>query len=435
MSMNDTIVTLSSGSLPSGVAVIRLSGSRSSEIVSTLCRFVPKPRHAQLVSIIDPENKSSIDQGLVIWFPGPSSFTAEDLVEFQVHGGSAVVEKLLSVICSFRDTRLAEAGEFSRRAFENGKLDLTEIEGLADLISAQTEEQRRQALDQSSGRLREQYEAWRAKLLSVQAMYVAEIDFVDEDDVPEGVSKDALVAIAQLRSEIEAYLEDNRSGEIIRDGFRVALMGAPNSGKSTLLNVLAKRDVAIVSAEAGTTRDSLDVFLNIAGFEVVVTDTAGIRATSNVIESEGVRRAVQKGESADLIVWLYTGEEPDIYEIDTDAAVLALRSKDDLGELSPGCSISAETGYGVEGLLDIIGGRLDALKNRSEPSLISRRRHRDCLERCVSCLAEISEFESVHSELASESLRRAADALANLSGRIDVEDLLDVVFAEFCIGK
>lgn len=432
---DDTIIALSSGSLPSGVAVIRLSGPACSIVIEQCLDKPLKPRFAQLTQIIDFETTEVLDAGIVLWFTAPHSFTGEDCLELQVHGGRAVVEAILNSITKIDSIRLAEPGEFSRRAFENGKLDLTEIEGIADLVASETEAQRKQALAQSRGDSRETYEGWRKRLIHMRAMIEAELDFSEEEDIPDEISAEGFSQVKALKVEIEDHLADNRAGEIIRDGFKIALMGKPNAGKSSLLNALAKRDVAIVTNEAGTTRDILDVHLDIEGYSVIISDTAGVRKSENIVEVEGIKRAEAKGLEADLVIWLTdikdTIDKPELEFED----VLYLNSKDDKHELEKGSSISISNNYGIDALLNIIRQRIEAKIDNRETGLISRLRYRLALVECLEHIDAVLFNNIVDIELKAETLRHASDCIGRITGRIDVEDLLDVIFSEFCVGK
>src|SRR3990170_545420 len=299
---NDTIVAPASGAGRAAIAVIRIAGPRARAVLEAICDGVPEPRHASLRNI-GPPRRSKLDRGLVLWFPGPASFTGEDMAELHVHGSRAVIREVVEAVLSLPGTRLAEPGEFARRTFENGKLDLTEVEGLADLISAETEAQRRQALAQAEGSLRALYEGWRRELLQAQALVEAGLDFADEGDVVADVSLKADAIVAGLLAAISRHLAD-RSGERLRDGLRVVIAGPPNAGKSSLLNALAKRDVAIVSEEAGTTRDVIEVHLDLGGLPVILSDTAGIREAQGKVEAAGIDRALARAEAADLVLWL-----------------------------------------------------------------------------------------------------------------------------------
>ena len=434
--MNDkTIVALSSGNLPSGVAVIRVSGPSCAVIASLMGNGLPKPRNIALKNIVNPQTQEELDRGLLLWFPGPTSFTGEDCLELHLHGGRAVVEAVLDALCTFDDVRLAEAGEFSRRAFENGKLDLTEIEGIADLVSSETEAQRKQALAQSRGDLRNIYDDWRKRLVHMRAMIEAELDFSEEEDIPEEISKEGFAQVVALKNEIKTYLEDDRAGEIIRDGFKIALMGKPNAGKSSLLNALAKRDVAIVTNEPGTTRDILDVHLDLNGYAVIVSDTAGLRESDSIVEVEGVRRAQLRGSEADLVIWLTDiddiEEAPELNFED----ILYIKSKDDNHLFDNKMSISTLTDKGLDGLLDLIKERIVGKLNNRETGLISRVRYREALSDCVTHLDFVLENQVSDIELKAETLRHASDCIGRITGKIDVEDLLDVIFSEFCVGK
>ena len=309
MASGDTIFALSSGHGRAGVAVIRVSGPMAGVVIERMAAPRPKPRFAAFRTIAHPGSGEVLDQALVLWFPAPKSETGEDMAELQVHGGRAVIAGVLGAIGSIAGCRPAEPGEFARRAFENGKLDLTGIEGLADLIDAETAAQRRQALRQADGALARLYGGWRAELIEAMALLEAAIDFSDEGDVAHDAETMARAKVAALADAIARHLDDGHRGELVRDGFQVVLAGAPNSGKSSLLNALARRDVAIVSDEAGTTRDIIEVKLDLEGLPVVVSDTAGIREAAGKVEQEGIRRALQRAKQADLVVWLVDATE------------------------------------------------------------------------------------------------------------------------------
>lgn len=434
--MNDeTIVALSSGSLPSGVAVVRISGSGCIDIVESMIGGLPPARSASLKTIVDPDTKEELDRGLALWFPGSASFTGENCLELQLHGGRAVVAAILKSLCSFEHVRLADAGEFSRRAFENGKLDLTEIEGIADLVASETEAQRKQALGQSCGDSREIYDGWRQRLIHMRALIEAELDFSEEEDIPDEISKEGFAQVVAIKNEIQIHLADNRAGEIVRDGFKIALMGKPNSGKSSLLNALAKRDVAIVTHEAGTTRDVLDVHLDVSGYAVIVSDTAGLRESDNIVEAEGIRRANLRGSEADLVVWLSDIDDTEIIPALEFDDVLYMKSKDDRVVLDRDYSISVKTENGIDGLLRLIDQRLNTAVGNADSGLISRLRYRVALIDCVEHLDFVVQESGSGIELKAESLRHASDCIGRITGKIDVEDLLDVIFSEFCVGK
>ena len=430
-----TIFALSSGGLPSGTAVIRISGSHAFDVFPIMVRQAPEPRRVSVTEIYDPDTNTVLDQAIVLLFDQGRSFTGENTVEFQCHGGVATVQAVLNSLSKLKHFRPAEAGEFSRRAFESGKLDLTELEGLSDLISAQTENQRRQAFNQSSGALRQLYEGWRSELIQQRAYIEAEFDFADEGDVPGSVSEQVWSRVGALLASIEGHLDDNRRGEIVRDGYQIALTGAPNAGKSSLLNALAERDVAIVTDQPGTTRDVLEVQLDIGGQLVILSDTAGLRETSDIVELEGIQRAQAAAVTADLILWLQAADA-NLSTCPYDDAV-RVWTKSDLGKPSDDCdwiTIHTQSEEGVSNLLEFLTSKLDSHTVDHSEVLMSRSRHRnslmevrDHLDRCLS-----GPDDHV---VRSEHLRLAADALGKITGRIDVEDLLDVIFSEFCIGK
>lgn len=433
----DTIYALSSGGVPSGVAVVRISGPGAEGILWSLCSRAPEPRRASYTMLRRPEDGSVLDSGLVLWLPGPHSFTGEDVAELQVHGGRAVLAALFDSLSKQPGTRPAEPGEFSRRAFANGRLDLAEVEGLADLIAAETEVQRRQAVSLAGGALSRQAEEWRNELISLRAEIEARLDFSDEGDVDE-LGLDFWESLEGLREDISRAIARSRSGERVRQGFRVALMGKPNAGKSTLLNALAQRDVAIVTAEPGTTRDVLEVPMDLGGYPVLLYDTAGLRETASEAEREGVRRAVRAGEAADLVLWLHDlgDNQPievpvlpagtDVWEISTKSD---LNSDRNSGELR----ISATTGEGLDALLRKL---TEAAANAMGPGgeLVARERHRVALLDVQRALKDAAE-PGMAPEITADLLRAAADAMGRISGRVDVEDVLDAIFREFCIGK
>ncbi|WP_224704152.1 tRNA uridine-5-carboxymethylaminomethyl(34) synthesis GTPase MnmE [Devosia aquimaris] len=430
MRSGDTIVALSSGATPSGVAVLRLSGPDVAPILRDIAGPLPEPRKLTLRPI---GAESLLDRGLVAWFPGPASFTGEDCAELQVHGSPAGVRAILKLLTS-KGARLAEAGEFTRRAFENGKLDLVEIEGLGDLLEAETENQRRQALARFEGGLSQRIDGWRNQLLDLRAEIEANLDFSDEGDVGDSLPPNFGLDLASLRSEMDEALKSIEHGRIVREGIRVALAGAPNAGKSSLLNALAKSDIAIVTDEAGTTRDVREVPLDINGQLYVLLDLAGLRDTDSKAEAEGVRRARLAIEQADIVLWL---QAPDITDAEDDLAKRAdiiVATKSDLAKgQGDGIAVSATTGDGIGALLaaiDAIGRDLIGTGSM----LLSRERDRLALTSAIAALSQAS-AQLGQPELAAESLRLASQALERLIGRIDAERVLDRLFASFCIGK
>lgn len=438
-----TIYALSSGHGKAGVAVIRISGRQSGPTLRRLTGVMTRPRFVSLKAIRDPASGEIIDRSLIIWFPGPKSFTGEDMAELHIHGGRAVTEAVFSLLASLEGLRPAEPGEFARRAFANGKLDLTEVEGLADLIDAETQAQRRQAMRQSSGALRALYDGWRSRLIEALARIEAELDFSDEGDVPDEVANASRAIVRALRDEIAAHLADKRGGEILRDGLRVVIAGPPNAGKSSLMNALAQRDVAIVSAEAGTTRDVIEVRLDLDGFPVILMDTAGIREAAGVIEQEGIRRALERANDADLVLWLRDATDPDSgppaeLTVADGKSILDTVNKIDLAPdhvTSAALPLSVKTGAGLDRLVARLSEEVRKAADIGESPAITRARHRRELERCAAALTRFLDGSFGDLELRAEDLREAATALGRLTGRVDVEDILDKIFADFCIGK
>jgi len=440
-----TIYALSSGSGRAGVAVIRLSGNRACGAFETLCpgQTLPPPRRVRRTTLVEPESGNIIDHGLAMTFLAPNSYTGEDVVEFHVHGGSAVVQAVVEALGRIGGLRMAEAGEFTRRAFENGKIDLTAAEGIGDLVAASTEAQRRQAVMQAGGAFAAQIEDWRVRLIRLLAHAEAEIDFPDED-LPEAIAGQARSDVVVLAEEMRQVLDDRRRGEVIRDGVRVAIIGPPNVGKSSLLNCLAQRDVAIVSDQPGTTRDVVEVHLDLGGFPVTVWDTAGLRETGDRVEAEGVRRALARADAADVtLVLRETGQAPARYGVSAGGGAnqrIFLRTKSDLAAnpvetvVVPGeISVSSKTGAGINSVLDRLVEAVASQFGSEEPAVITRERHRQCLLRAVEALDRAEAAASA--ELFSEDLRLAVRALESVMGRVDVEHILDIVFKDFCIGK
>lgn len=432
----DTIFALSSGVLPSGVAVIRLSGPHVRDVVETVAGGVPAPRVAALRNLVSSDGEI-LDRGIVLYFQGPESFTGEDCAEFQVHGGRAVVAALLRELASFPELRHAEAGDFTRRAFLNGKLDLAQTEALSDLIAAETEAQRQFAVTNASDRHKAIYADWGSRLLHARAMIEAELDFADESDVPGSVSDQVWSDMAQLREEILQHLAGYSTAEIVREGFRVVLLGAPNAGKSSLLNALARRDVAIVTDIPGTTRDLIEVSLDLGGYKVILTDTAGLRETKDEVERIGVERALGAADRANLVLHLVDASMPGAPEIALDVPVWKVASKCDLHAPSEaGFAVSSVTGEGIDRLIEALAAMVsDRTGFAGLQSVPFRSRHVTLLREGAGHLGRAIEATLLPLELRAEELRLAARALARIVGESDVEDLLGAIFSEFCIGK
>jgi tRNA modification GTPase len=513
-----TIFALSSGRPPAAIAVIRISGPRAGAALEALGVKVPAPRQARLARIRDPRSGEIVDEALALWFPGPNSETGEDVVELQGHGGPAVIAGILDALASIDGLRMAEPGEFTRRGFENGKLDLTAVEGLADLVAAETGGQRRLAFRQMKGALGNRAEAWRERLVRALALVEARIDFSDEADVPEDLVGPALAIVQELRDEIATALADSR-GERLRDGLVVAIAGPPNAGKSTLLNRLARREAAIVSPYAGTTRDVIEVHLDLGGYPMTLLDTAGIRDTADPVEMEGVRRARERAAGADLVLWVTDASEgdavpePDLAGQGHGVPVWRVRNKADLvrsmdaemlrtmtgasgtgamasagragsapgnagreGETrfrslaasdqknesvntafsgdnpdaqavtynselkmlsyeKSGFILSAGTGSGLDSLVRALTDFAASRLAGAEQALVTRARHRQVLAAVQHLLTEALSAPVGREELLAEQLRLSAMELGRLAGRVDVEDVLDVIFRDFCIGK
>lgn len=429
-----TIVALSSAPGRAGVAVLRVSGPSVRFVLETTAGIIPPPRLATLRVLRDAEGQV-IDRGLVLFFPGPTSFTGEDVVEFHIHGSRAVLAALLRRLTALPGLRLAEAGEFTRRAFEAGKLDLAAVEGLADLIDSETEWQRRQALRQMDGALGVLAGQWRTLLLEAMTLLAAEIDFSDEGDVEGPLHDEAMRIAASVLGSLRGALGSFAMGERVREGFVVVLAGPPNAGKSSLLNAMARRDVAIVSPVAGTTRDALEVRLDLDGLPVILIDTAGLRESVDPIEVEGVRRARALVERADLVLSL-RGIDSEPYRTAEEVPQIPVATKADLGgTVLPGeRAISVKNGEGLPELLAAIGEYLRGL-GQGEPALLTRERHRIAVADAIAALERATESVGAPSELLAEDIRLAVMALERLVGRIGVEDVLDHLFAGFCIGK
>jgi tRNA modification GTPase len=441
-----TIFALSSGRLPAAIAVVRVSGAATRAALEMLIAKLPEPRRAALRKLRHPQTREVLDEALVLWFPGPNTETGEDMAELHLHGGRAVVAAVMDVLGIVPDLRPAEAGEFTRRAFENGRLDLTAVEGLADLVSAETEAQRAQAMRQFQGLLGGRAESWRARLIGALALVEARIDFSDEADVPEDLIGPALATARELRDEIEQTLRDEHRGERLREGLVVAIAGPPNAGKSSLLNRLARREAAIVSPYAGTTRDVIEVHLDLGGYPVTLLDTAGVRESDDPVEQEGVRRARERAAAADLVLWVEeAGLSAERMSQDNEAkkewfiqnkADLIYPDGEPLENANRVFKISALTGLGMDQLVSALARYAADAFSAGEPALVTRQRHRDTLREAADAFGRaLALGAGAPEELVAEELRLAARALGRLTGRVDVEDILDVIFRDFCIGK
>jgi tRNA modification GTPase len=449
----DTIIALASGSGRAGIAVVRVSGPGSAGVLAHFSRRpAPEARVASIRELRDAEG-GFLDEAIVLWMPGPNSYTGEDVVEFHVHGGAAVVEAVLASAVNSRLCRIADPGEFTRRAFDAGRLDLTQAEAIADLIDAETEGQRRQAGRLYQGEAARTFEGWRGLLMSAMAALEASIDFPDEADIPGEINLTALEPIEALAADLEAALGDAGRLRSVREGFRIAILGPPNAGKSSLMNRLARREAAIVSPVAGTTRDVVEVRLVVAGYPVWVADTAGLREASDAIEAEGIRRALARAEEADLRIWV--SDAADVSRETSAGAAhpgsgdlrpgdLRALNKADLMGAAPAEAggedvfvVSAKSGAGFDGLerrlVQIVRSRLDA----DEAPLVTRERHRGLVEEALAAVERGLEGAriGIGAELVSEDLRLAARALGRITGSIDADDLLDRIFSQFCIGK
>lgn len=434
--MSDTIFAPASGFGRAAVAVIRISGPGAAALLSDLTGGPPPPpRRLTLRSLRDPESGEILDRALVAWMPGPASFTGEDSVELHLHGGVAVRAALLRVLARRPGLVAAEPGAFTRRAFLNGRMDLTAVEGLADLIDAETEAQRRQALRLLDGALGRLVEDWRGRLLDLLAMTEAALDFSDEGDVDEAaLSAAGLRAAAEVRDAISAALADGRRGERLREGFTVVLAGPPNAGKSTLLNSLARRDVAIVSDIPGTTRDAIEVRCDLGGLPVLLVDTAGLREAGDAIERQGIARSRARMREADLVLWLVPADGP---IAPAPKGALPVLTKADLvaGSGGEALAVSALTGAGLDRLLDAIEAAAQERLGRGD-AVVTRERQRAALERCAAHLDRVAASDAgAPPELVAEDLRLAVRALGEVAGRVGVEEILDRLFSSFCIGK
>lgn len=423
----DTIYALASARGKAGVAVLRVSGPSAFDVVIALTGSCPKPRKASLRKLV--WHGEVLDEALILTFAEGESFTGEAVAEFHLHGSVAVVEAMTRFLGSRPGLRLAEPGEFTRRALENGRLDLTQVEGLADLIDAETEAQRRQAVRILSGAIGKRAEQWRSRLIRAAALIEATIDFADED-VPLDVRPEVVSLIQGVLADLSAEVRGSRAAERIRDGFEVAIVGAPNAGKSTLLNALAGREAAITSEIAGTTRDVIEVRMNIDGQAVTLLDTAGLRETDDVVERKGVDLALRRARAADLRIFLLSGEA--ITELEPTTEDIVVRGKADLG----GEGVSGLSGKGIDDLIANIGDRLRSMT--AGAGIVTRERHRISIERAIRAMeSALNEVEkgSDRAEIAADELRVSVRALESLLGHIDVESLLDEIFSSFCIGK
>jgi tRNA modification GTPase len=442
-----TIYALSSGPGISGIAVIRVSGKNTAEVVKKLTGDkLPRPRVATLTKFNKNGGKELIDEGVIIWFPAPNSYTGENLAEFHVHGSRAVVNAMHFSISKVKNCRLAEPGEFTKRAFQNGKINLLKAESIADLISSETEIQRKQALKIMSGKSSDKFNSWREKLLKILSHIEAKIDFPDED-LPENIISEIRKTSSKVLTEIKKTLNDQKVGERIREGFKIAIVGPTNAGKSSLLNYLSKRDVAIVSEIAGTTRDVIETHLNLDGYPVVVSDTAGIRDSKNEIEKKGIKVALNRAEDADLKLVIVSAKNVDFTVIlksllSKDAILVVNKSDLMKGKLNRKFKkyehvlISIKKDLNLNKLISKIKSKLKNKFISSENILITRERHRQNLKNCVCHLQKFDERRTTREvDKAAEDLRLATRHLGMIVGKVDVEELLGSIFNDFCIGK
>ena len=442
-----TIYALSSGPGISGIAVVRVSGKETSEVIKQITREdLPSPRVATLKKFNKIDTNELIDEGVIIWFPGPNSYTGEDLAEFHVHGSRAVISALHSSISKIKNCRLAEPGEFTKIAFQNGKINLLKAESIADLVSSETEIQRKQAIKIMSGKSSDQFNSWREKLLKILSHIEAKIDFPDED-LPKDILSEIQKTSDQVSSEIKKILDDQKVGERIREGFKIAIVGPINAGKSSLLNYLSKRDVAIVSEIAGTTRDVIETHLNLDGYPVVVSDTAGIRDSKNEIEKKGIKLALNRAEDADLKLVIIDAKNVDftgvLKDLVDENAILVVNKSDLLnGKLNEKLKkhdhilISIKNNSNLDKLILKIKSKLENKFLSHGDILITRERHRQHLEQCINHLQNFkSKNGSEEFDKAAEDLRLATRHLGMIVGKVDVEEILGSIFNDFCIGK
>ena len=442
-----TVYALSSGPGISGIAVIRVSGSKTEEIILSLTNgSLPKTKEATLKKIINPKNGELIDEGLVIFFKSPNSYTGEDMAEFHVHGSKAVVQEVLTVLEGFDDCRLAEPGEFTKIAFQNNKINLIKAESIGDLIAAETELQRKQALRIMSGDSSKKFNFWRDELINILADIEAKIDF-PEENIPENLSQNIKDRCEKIKNEIQVTLDDNKTGEIIREGFKIAIVGPPNVGKSSLLNYLSKREAAIVSEKAGTTRDVIECHLDLEGIPVIISDTAGIRDSSDEIETKGVNLAINRAEEADLIIILLDPKKLDFNgffnEKLHDKSILAINKSELLIEsinnkefkIEPHI-ISIKDNKNLDKLIEAVKLKLKKQFLKTNNVLITRSRHRLHLKECHKHLKVFLEKKNNQEfDLAAEDLRLSIRHLGTIVGKVDVEEILGSIFDNFCIGK
>ncbi len=442
-----TIYALSSGPGISGIAVIRVSGIKTEKVISSLTKDnLPRVKVATLKKIINPKNGELIDEGLVIFFKSPNSYTGEDMVEFHVHGSKAVVQEILNVLEEFDDCRLAEPGEFTKLALQNDKINLLKAESIGDLIAAETELQRKQALRIMSGDSSKKFNYWREELITVLADIEAKIDF-PEEDIPENVFEKTRAKCEKIKQEIKATLDDNKTGEIIREGFKIAIIGPPNVGKSSLLNYLSKREVAIISEKAGTTRDVLEARLDLEGIPVIISDTAGIRDSSDEIEAKGVKLAIKRAEDADLIITLVDPKNLDFkgfFNEKLEDKSIFVVNKSDLGtenlkslnfDVAP-LTISIKDNNNLDKLIELVKLKLKKKFLSTNNVLITRSRHRFHLNECCKHLEVFLEKkDNLEFDLAAEDLRLSIRHLGTIVGKVDVEEILGSIFDNFCIGK
>lgn len=438
MTATDTIFALSTGPGRSAVAVIRISGPQTSSLLASMSGSLPCPRDMALRTIRDPATGEVLDKAIVVWLPGPRSFTGEDCGEFHLHGSQSVVSAVLAALAAHPDVRPADPGEFTRRAFVNGKMDLVEVEGLADLLEARTANQRRQAFRQASGEASSIFDSWREQLLLIRADIEAVVDFADEPGVAEEAAPGIDDRIRKLTSEISAALGRSSVAEVVRDGVRVVLAGPPNTGKSSLLNVIARREAAIVSDVPGTTRDAIEVALDVRGIPVILTDTAGLReAAADAVEGEGIRRSQRHISQAHVLIWVWSpdvtsrvipsGIEPDIVvQNKVDLSSGLTRNDVDV-------PVSTLTGIGIGSLLERLAQLLHSRYGDAEPSLLTTTRQASVAERSIRLLNDA--LSSTRMEIKAEEIRRASEEVGRLTGRVDVEEWLGAIFSRFCIGK